>query len=95
MHPRYSPASAMSQESLAPSVSAIQVADFRLQKDGERGWKISVVSTRASYWLRANQEALCDPDKRLSIAEANDFLKVARRGGMKTEYVGPVEAAVL
>lgn len=65
------------------------VPDFRLHKHSDGGWQLHVVSTRASYWLRANHTELCEPANKMDILRANAFLREARKAGLKTEYIGP------
>ncbi|WP_416067793.1 hypothetical protein ACK9YZ_23580 [Rhizobium sp. ZK1] len=77
------------------SITDGKVPDFRLQKQDEGGWQVRVVSTRGSYWLRANHLELCDQGKRIDLSAANAFLRAARKDGFKTEYVGPNGSAVI
>lgn len=77
------------------SISDGKIPDFRLQKQDEGGWQVRVVSTRGSYWLRANHLELCDQGKRIDLSAANAFLRAARKDGFKTEYVGPNGSAVI
>jgi hypothetical protein len=76
-----------------PGIPDGKVPDFRLQKHDEGGWQVGVVSTRGSYWLRANHLELCDQETRIDLSHANSFLREARKNGFKTEYIGPNVAA--
>ncbi|AHG50147.1 hypothetical protein RLEG12_00670 (plasmid) [Rhizobium leguminosarum bv. trifolii CB782] len=77
------------------SITDGEVPDFRLQKRDEGGWEVRVVSTRGSYWLRANHVELCGQGKQIDLSAANAFLRAARKDGLKTEYVGPNGSAVI
>ncbi|MCW1413440.1 hypothetical protein OLZ32_35260 [Rhizobium sp. 1AS11] len=78
-----------------PGIPDGKVLDFRLQKQDEGGWQVRIVSTRGSYWLRANHLELCDQETRIDLSHANSFLREARKNGFKTEYIGPNGSAVI
>ncbi|MGO6939851.1 hypothetical protein [Rhizobium leguminosarum] len=78
-----------------PGIPDGKVPDFRLQKQDEGGWQVRVVSTRGSYWLRANHLELCDQETRIDLSHANAFLREARKNGFKTEYIGPKGSAII
>lgn len=84
----------LNQSAARPCLPEGRVPDFRLQNT-DAGWQVRVVSTRASYWLRANHAELCDEESRMDISRANAFLREARKDGLKTEYIGPNSAAVI
>jgi hypothetical protein len=83
------------QQDAAEPVLSAQVADFRLNRLEAGGWKLHVVTTRASYWLHANHTHLCETDFTFDLEGANAFLRSARKDGLKTEYIGPVGRAIL
>ncbi|MBY5406237.1 hypothetical protein HLI18_20500 [Rhizobium laguerreae] len=78
-----------------PVIPDGKVPDFRLQKQDGGGWQVRVVSTRGSYWLRANHLELCDPETLIDLSHANSFLREVRKNGFKTEYIGPNGSAVI
>lgn len=66
-------------------------ADFRVERKEARDWRISLLSARASDWFDANF-AGDGKDARVletNLAGANDFIRKARVGGFRTEYIGP------
>ncbi|THK36318.1 hypothetical protein EHS39_20150 [Ensifer sp. MPMI2T] len=66
-------------------------ADFRVERQEERSWRVSLLSTRASYWFEANFGVGSAGANVLetNLAGANAFIRKARSDGFRTEYVGP------
>ncbi|WP_246726833.1 hypothetical protein [Rhizobium laguerreae] len=89
------PASHQNLSAGNPVIADGKVPDFRLQKQDEGGWQVRVVSTRGSYWLRANHLELCDRETLIDRSHANSFLREVRKNGFKTEYIGPNGSAVI
>ncbi|NVD42815.1 hypothetical protein HT585_28480 [Ensifer sp. HO-A22] len=68
-------------------------ADFRVERQQARNWRISLLSTRASHWFEVNFAESNQSARVLetNLAGANAFIRKARMDGFRTEYIGPFD----
>lgn len=85
----FAPATANTVE---PSEPASADADFRVERQEVRNWRISLLSARARHWFDANFARGSRDDRvfETNLAGANAFIRKARVDGFRTEYIGPI-----
>ena len=76
-------------------VPPAQRADFELSKREQGGWQLRVISTGGLCWIQSDHEGWQGEEHLLSLADANTFLKAARKNGLKTECIGPNSRSLL
>jgi hypothetical protein len=78
-----------------PEHAPAQQADFELTKREQGGWQLRVISASGLYWIQSDHEGWQGKEHLLSLADANTFLKAARKNGLKTECIGPNSRSLL
>jgi hypothetical protein len=87
-----------SNEAVSSPASAEHISpqtDFELQKLEDGRWRLRANTRHGLYWMKSSDMQHDDGELHLNLMSANDFLRRARRQGLKTEYIGPMGRSIL